>query len=368
MKYFLLGAFSSAFLLYGIALVYGATGSTQYGEIAAHLQGGPAALDSPLLKVGVAMLVVGFGFKVAAVPFHMWAPDVYDGAPTPNSAFMAATVKAAAFAAFLRLFVEALAPAAATWHFALWWLAAATMVVGNLVALAQKNIKRMLAYSSIAHAGYVLVAVIVGVGQGDVTGVTGSGAFLVYLTAYTFATMGAFGVVAALGYRGENRLSIDEYAGLWNVRPGLTLAMTVFMLALLGFPVFGGVGFFAKWYMLQAALRGGAAPQTRLAVVLVLTSVLSAGYYLYVIRVMFTASRADDAPALPEVGRWTQGVIVASVLVILGFGFAPTQLLRAMSRSALQPGTAAAARVEPGAPGTSPMAARAGALDSVVVR
>jgi NADH-quinone oxidoreductase subunit N len=353
LKYFLLGAFSTAFLLYGIALVYGATGATGYAAIAERLADG-ALLDSPLMRIGLALLVVGFGFKVAAVPFHMWAPDVYEGAPTPHAAFMAATVKAAAFAAFLRLFVEAFPAAVTQWHFALWWIAALTMVVGNVVAIAQRNVKRLLAYSSIAHAGYVLVAVVAGAGEGR-AGVTGSGAFLFYLLAYTFATMGAFAVVSALGSRGEARLGIDEYAGIWNDRPGITLAMSVFMLALLGFPVFGGIGFFAKWYLLQAALRGGANPQTRLAVVLVLTSVVSAAYYLSVVRTMFMKPRADDAPALPHVGRLTYGVIVLSAGVILIFGFAPSQLLRAVSRSAL--GSPAA--VAPAAPRADRRAAAA---------
>jgi NADH-quinone oxidoreductase subunit N len=336
LKYFLLGAFSTAFLLYGMALVYGATGATGFARIAAAL-GDEAALGSPLLKAGLALLVVGFGFKVAAAPFHMWAPDAYQGAPTPYTGFMAASVKAAAFAAFLRLFVEAFPAAVAQWHFAVWWLAAITMVLGNLTALAQRNLKRMLAYSSIAHAGYLLIAIVVGVGSGPATGITGSGALLFYLFAYTLATMGAFAVLSALGTAGEGGEDVADYGGLWTVRPGLTLAMSVFMLALLGFPVFGGIGFFAKWYMLQAALRGGAAPQTRLAVVLVVTSVLSAGYYLYVVSVMFMRPRLEGAPPPPRVGALTGAVITASVALILVFGFAPTQVLRAMNRSALAP-------------------------------
>ena len=339
LKYFLLGAFSTAFMLYGMALVYGATGSTNFAGIALDLDA-TGATDSPLLKVGLALLVVGFGFKVAAAPFHMWAPDAYEGASTPHTAFMAATVKAAAFVAFLRLFVEAFPAAVTQWHFAVWWLAAITMVVGNVTALAQRNLKRMLAYSSIAHAGYLLVAVVVGVGSGPATGITGSGALLFYLFAYTLATMGAFAVLSALGTAGDRGVDLADYGGLWTVRPGLTLAMSVFMLALLGFPVFGGIGFFAKWYMLQAALRGGAAPQTRLAVVLVLTSVVSAGYYLYVVSVMFMRPRPEGAPTPPRVGALTNAVVAASVALILVFGFAPTQVLRAMNRSALAPATA----------------------------
>ncbi|AHG90819.1 NAD(P)H-quinone oxidoreductase subunit 2 [Gemmatirosa kalamazoonensis] len=337
LKYFLLGAFSSAFLLYGMALVYGASGATRFDAISAALAN-PATLNSPMLKIGIGLLVVGFGFKVAAAPFHMWAPDAYDGAPTPYTAFMAASVKAAAFAAFLRVFVEALSPAYAMWHAVIWWLAVVTMIVGNVTAIAQRNIKRMLAYSSIAHAGYVLVAVVVGPSVGASQNVvTGPAAFLFYLFAYTLSTMGVFAVVAALSRRGEPALSFDEYNGLFFVRPGLTLAMSACLLALLGFPVFGGVGFWAKWYMIQAALRGGGAPQTLLVVALVTTSVISAAYYLYVITVMFMRPRPDDAPEPPPVGRLTQAVIGATVVLIFVLGFAPTQLLRGASQSTIRP-------------------------------
>jgi NADH-quinone oxidoreductase subunit N len=274
----------------------------------------------------------------------MWAPDVYEGAPTPITAFMAASVKAGAFAGFLRLFVEAFAGAITQWHYAVWTLAAATMFVGNLIAFSQRNLKRLLAYSSIAHAGYALIAVVVGATTaGRAHGVTGSSAFLFYMLAYTLSTMGAFAVVTALGSTGERRLDVEEYSGLWTVRPGLTLAMSVFMLALLGFPVFGGMGFFAKWYLLLAALNGGVAPQTKLAVILVFTSILSAGYYLYVIMTMFMRPRADDAPPLPTVGGLTNAVIGISVALILFFGFAPTQVLRRAIDSALRPPGAAAA-------------------------
>jgi NADH-quinone oxidoreductase subunit N len=341
LKYFLLGAFSTAFLLYGAALVYGATGSTSFAGIAGALAEG--GLAHPLLKPGLALLVVGFGFKVAAAPFHMWAPDAYEGAPTPITSFMAATIKAASLAAFMRIFIEAFGAALGEWHFALWWLAAITMVVGNVVALAQKSLKRMLAYSSIAHAGYLLIAIVVGVGAGPTTGITGSGALLFYLFAYTLSTMGAFAVVSALGTPGDPQLRIEDLGGLWTVRPGLTLAMSTFMLALLGFPVFGGIGFFAKWYMIQAALRGGAAPQTRLAVVLVLTSVISAGYYLYVVAVMFMRPRAAEAAEPRKLGRLTGTVLTVAAALILIFGLAPTQVLRAMNRSALSGALAAPA-------------------------
>ena len=323
-KYFLLGAFSTAFLLYGIALVYGATGETNFASIAANI--GKFQLEhNPLLLVGVALLLVGFGFKVAAAPFHMWAPDVYEGAPTPITAYMAAAVKAAAFAAFFRLWLEAFPSLLTTWHLPVWWLAAVTMVVGNLVALAQRNIKRLLAYSSIAHAGYILVALVVGTRLG-------SSAFMFYLFAYTMATLGAFAVIVALGTRGEDRMGVEEYAGLWTVRPGLAGAMAVFMLALLGFPIFGGIGFFAKWYVLQAALQAPF-PQTRLAVLLVLTSVVSAGYYLYVVMVMFMKPR-NTAASLPEpTGGWTRAVVWGSAAVILIFGLFPDAIVSFTRRS-----------------------------------
>ncbi len=336
LKYFLLGAFSTAFLLYGITLVYGATGSTNFAEIAAQT-GRSAVLASPLFRLGMGLLVVGFGFKVAAVPFHMWAPDAYEGAPTPITGFMAASVKAAAYAGFLRLFIEAFPAAFTEWHLALWWMAAITMVAGNVIALAQRNIKRMLAYSSIAHAGYILIAVTIGAKTGVDVGVTGSSAFIVYLFAYTLSTMGAFAVVTVLAGPGEPYLDMRDYSGLWTVRPGITLAMSVFMFALLGFPVFGGIGFFAKWYMIQAALRGGTEPQVLLAFTLVFTSVLSAGYYLYVVTLMFVAPRKEEVPVPAHPRRFTGGVIVSMAILILIFGFAPTQVLRTASRSMLQP-------------------------------
>ena len=342
LKYFLLGAFSTAFLLYGIALVYGATGSTNLGEIGKHI-GDFVLGDSAMLVVGVSLLLVGFAFKLAAVPFHMWAPDVYEGAPTPITAYMAAAVKAAAFAAFLRVWLEAFPDLYNHWHAAVWWIAAATMVVGNLVALQQRNLKRMLAYSSIGHTGFILVAVAAGTTQS-------AGAFLFYLLAYTLATMGAFALIIALGTSDAPRERIEDYHGLWFARPGLAIAMTVFMLALLGFPIFGGMGFFAKWYVLQAALDAPA-PQTRLSVILVLTTTISAGYYLYVVMVMYMKPRPENAPPLPQIGAVSRAVIFASVLLLLVFGVFPDPVVK-WARGAALVGSSAPASVIP-TPSTS---------------
>src|SRR5687767_10534814 len=335
LKYFLLGAFSTAFLLYGIALVYGATGSTNLSEIGGRISALSLG-DSPMLLVGVALLLVGFAFKMAAAPFHMWAPDVYEGAPTPITGYMAAAVKAAAFAAFFRVWIEGFGHIYVAWHDALWWLAVVTMFVGNLVALQQRNLKRMLAYSSIGHTGFLLVAITSATSQSP-------SAMLFYLFAYTLATMGAFAVIVSLGSGDNPRERVEDYHGLWQEQPSLAIAMTVFMLAMLGFPVFGGMGFFAKWYVLQTAIDA-AAPQVRLAVMLVLATTISAGYYLYVVMVMFMKPRPDMAPPLPRVGGMSRAVILASVVLLLVFGLFPDPVVRwARAGTELTPAMAPAA-------------------------
>ena len=319
LKYFLLGAFSTGFLLYGIALVYGATGSTNLTMISEHIVRYPLANQSMLL-VGVGLLLVGFAFKVAAVPFHMWAPDVYEGAPTPITAYMAAAVKAAAFATFLRVWRESFDLLDFAWLVPLWWIAAATMVYGNVVALAQRNIKRMLAYSSIVHSGYLLVAIAAGTNSG-------SAAFLFYLLAYTLATFGAFAVVCAMSRTGDRDLEITDYEGLWRVRPGLAIGMAVCMLALLGFPVFGGAGFWAKVYVLAAAEATPFRHLVPLTVLLVLASVISAGYYLQVVRVMFMKPRPDGAPEPAPMGGLTRVVLAVSVVLVLLVGLIPSRVV-----------------------------------------
>ena len=320
LKYFLLGAFSTGFLLYGMALIYGATGTTNLTVMAATITARGLAAD-PLLIGGLALLFVGFSFKVAAVPFHMWTPDVYEGAPTPYTAFMAAGVKTAAFAGFARLLLDGLGPAYASWHYAAWVLAAATMIVGNVLALAQTNVKRMLAYSSIAHAGYLLVAI-------TSHSAEGVAAIVFYALAYTLATVGSYAVLSIVSGGIEKRTRLIDLAGLARTRPALATAMTVFMLSLMGFPIAGGMGFFAKWYVLRAALASPA-PQIKLAVILVLASLVSAGYYLNVVATMFMKPPSDEAgPSRAVAARLTGGVVLVATLLLLALGIYPTPAVR----------------------------------------
>ena len=321
LKYFLLGAFATAFLLYGIALVYGATGSTNIQRIAATISS-LGLVSSPLIMIGMAMLVIGFGFKIAAVPFHMWAPDVYDGSPSAITAYMAATVKGAAFASFIRVWLQAFPGMNWWWYPSVFGIAVASMIAGNAIGLAQKNLKRMLAYSSIGHAGYLLVLMAAGTAEA-------TSALVFYLLAYTLATFGAFAGIVSLSQPGRGTVMIDELSGLWKRRPWVALTMGVMMLALLGFPFFGGAGFFAKWYVLQVALHAPV-KQMKLAIVLVLTTVVSAGYYLHVVMMMFMRqpSEGAKAPEPPPSGGMTRTVLVVTTVLILLIGLAPESLVR----------------------------------------
>jgi NADH-quinone oxidoreductase subunit N len=326
LKYFLLGAFSSAFFLYGIALVYGSTGTTQLTLISMAV-GVDGIGASPLLLVGLAMLAVGFAFKVAAVPFHMWTPDAYEGAPAPVTGFMASAVKAAAFAAFLRVFLTAFPGVYDTWDAIAIWLAVATMIAANLIALVQGNVKRMLAYSSIAHAGYLLVAL-------AAASVIGVASFLFYAVAYTLMTMGAFAVLIAVGRRGEERVDLEAYRGLGTVQPGIAAAMTLFLLSLAGLPL--TAGFVGKLYIFRAAVEQGL---VGLAVVLAMASVISYFYYLRVAWYMWFLEPVGAAAtgARPERIVMAPGIrlaIFAAAVGVVLLGVIPGWLLEVSERSA----------------------------------
>jgi NADH-quinone oxidoreductase subunit N len=307
LKYFLLGAFASAFFLYGVALLFGSTGSTHL-QVVANVVGSGIRQGDLMLLAGVALTLVGFAFKVAAIPFHMWTPDAYDGAPTPVTALMSTGVKAAAFASFARVFVVALFGVHDQWAVPVWWLAALTMVVANLVAVTQGSVKRMLAYSSIAHAGYLLVALL----SANRDGVQ---AMLFYLLAYTITTVGAFGIVIANAREGEERVTLDDYAGFGHQHPLLALVFSVFLLSLAGFPL--TAGFLGKLYILRAALDGGLGS---LAVILVLSSAVSYFYYLRVIVVMYMrpAASADQHAGvrLPLPGRVAVTAMAVAVVAM----------------------------------------------------
>lgn len=319
LKYFILGAFASGFLLLGIALLFGASGETllpRIGEVAAK----GTAEQRLLLTVGAALLLVGFGFKVAAAPFHSWAPDVYEGAPTAVTAFMAVAIKAAAFAAFVRVFVDSLSPLAGDWRNALWLLAVLTMTVGNLSALAQRNIKRLLAYSSIAHAGYLLVGMVAG-------GQSGNAAVLFYLVVYTLMTLGAFAVAIALGRRGRPHEDLDDWAGVGLRSPFLGFAMTVFMLSLAGVPPLAG--FMGKFYLFSAALEAG---YVWLTVIAVVNSLVSVYYYVGVLVKMYMAeggAEVEAAAARP----YLFAALIATLAGTFVLGLFPTPWFEIARRS-----------------------------------
>lgn len=321
MKYFVLGAFSSAFFLYGIALIYGATGTTNLGRIMQQFTVDLLAEDG-LVLAGLALMLVGLGFKVSAVPFQFWTPDVYQGAPTPLVAWMASGVKVAGFAGLMRVFMMAFDAYRTDWQPLLLGLAVLTLLVGSVLAVVQTNVKRMLAYSSIAHAGYVLVGVQAAIDQG-------TEAALFYLAAYTFMVAGAFGVVTLVGRTGDGHHNVDDYRGLASARPLLALALTVFLLAQAGVPFTSG--FFAKFYVISAAVDAG---ETGLAIVAMLAAVIAAYLYLRIVVAMYmgdpeTAAETEAAGALAglRVPFGAGLALVLCLIVTLGVGVWPSGLV-----------------------------------------
>ena len=320
MKYFLLGSFATAFFLYGIALVYGVTGSTALGKLA------DADPSSTLLHLGLTLILVGLGFKVAAAPFQVWTPDVYEGAPTPVTALFSAGPKAAAFALLLRIFATVHA-ATTYWFWAFWVLAALTMFVGNLGAVVQSNVKRLLAYSSIAHAGYILVAMasVTTLAADERLGPIGAyAAVLFYLLSYSLVSVGAFTIVSELGGRGERYLTIDDLAGLATRQPFTAATLAIFLLSLLGLPI--TAGFLGKLYIFTAALNSNL---YWLAVLMAINSVIGAYYYFRVIVVMYMHEYKGPLPADAPTGLSATALMVVAVTVIatIYLGLWPNQIL-----------------------------------------
>jgi NADH-quinone oxidoreductase subunit N len=317
-KYFLLGAFSSAFFLYGIAFAFVVSGSTRLDVVGnAIASGGSTTLQ--FLAVG--LLAVGFCFKVSAVPFHMWTPDAYEGAPTVVTAFMSTAVKAAAFGAFVRVFLSALEPLQAQWIPILGAISALTMVVGAVVGVLQNNVKRMLAYSSIAHAGYLLLGIVA-------ANSAGRAAVLFYLLTYAVANLGALGIVALLGTAEHPHDQLRDFAGLWRTRPGLAGLMTVFLLSLGGFPP--TAGFIGKWYIFSAAVQEG---HYWLAIIGVLSSVISVFFYLRIV-VMMYMTEEGAAPARPPISVPAMAALGFAMLATFYLGVLPTRVLDYAAESA----------------------------------
>jgi NADH-quinone oxidoreductase subunit N len=335
MKYFLLSSFASAFLLYGLALVYGATGRTQFAEVQSFLQAhtGP----STLLFIGIGLLTVGFAFKISAVPFQAWTPDVYEGAPAPVTAFMSVGTKAAAIIAFARVFTIVLAPIHAAWMPAIWALTILTIVGGNILAVVQTNVKRMLAYSSIAHAGYLLIGIVAG-SNATVPGL-GMSAILFYLLCYTFLNIGAFGVISVLEKMDNSGTGAADLRGLWRRQPVLAGLLAFFLFSLAGFPPMAG--FAAKYYIFYAALASG---HPELLIIGVLASILGMYYYLRPIASMFM-EREEAVPATPA--RVVSGSLPTT-------GKRATSRPSAASRSG-SPATAVATRAIPATPRKTPL-------------
>ena len=322
-KYFLLGAFATGFVVYGITLIFGATGATSLGGILAAI--GAGTFTRYLLLIGAGLLLVGFGFKVAAVPFHMWTPDVYQGAPTSVTGFMSVGAKAAGFAALLRIFVTVLPSLNADLVPVLWGLAALTMFAGNIIAISQTNIKRMLAYSSIAHAGYILMAFVT-FGNPRTSGDAVASA-LFYLVTYAITSFGAWSVVIALEQPDGRGLNIEDFAGLGRRKPALAVAMTIFMLSLTGMPP--TLGLIGKLYLFRTVIEGGF---IGLAIIGVLTSLISAYYYLRVVVVMWMREGEPQVESEPWLDLTTAATAIATVVL----SFLPAALFALASGAVLK--------------------------------
>jgi NADH-quinone oxidoreductase subunit N len=312
-KYFLLGGFSSAFFLYGVAFAFALSGSTRIVDIGTALSAQATGTPSTLALLAVGLMAVGFSFKVSAVPFHMWTPDAYEGAPTIVTAFMSTGVKAAAFAAFARVFLSPLEPLQAHWIPMLSAIAAVTMIVGTVVGVVQTNVKRMLAYSSIAHAGYLLLGIISANRDGKAS-------LLFYLLAYAVTNIGALGIVALLGTAQEQHDELRDFAGLWRSRPALAGLMTIFLLSLGGIPP--TAGFIGKWYIFSAAVQEG---HYWLAIIGVLSSVVSVFFYLRIVVMMYMTEGAEIPR--PRVPVAAMAGLTFAVVVVFYLGILPTRVI-----------------------------------------
>jgi NADH-quinone oxidoreductase subunit N len=310
-KYFLLGAFSSAFFLYGIAFAFTIAGSTRLDQVGTAIASGP---NATLALLAVGLLAVGFAFKVSAVPFHMWTPDAYEGAPTVVTAFMSTGVKAAAFAAFVRVFLSTLEPMQSQWVPVLSAISAVTMIAGTVIGVLQTNVKRMLAYSSIAHAGYLILGIVA-------ANSSGKAAVLFYLLAYAVANLGALGIVALLGTPEHEHDQLRDFAGLWRTRPGLAGLMTVFLLSLGGFPPLAG--FIGKWYIFSAAVQEG---HYTLAIIGVLSSVVSVFFYLRIV-VMMYMTEEGAAPVRPAISWPAAAGLAVATFATFYLGILPTRVI-----------------------------------------
>ena len=313
-KYFLLGAFATGFLLYGMALIYGATGSIRLDEIALSIKNNHIS-HRLMFFFGMGLLIVGFGFKVASVPFHIWTPDVYEGAPTTITAFMSIAAKAAGFAALLRIFGSSFELIQVDWSSLLWVLSAITMTLGNIVAISQTNIKRMLAYSSIAHTGYLLIGVVSANNLGN-------SSILFYMLAFTFMNIGAFTVVISLGKRGEENVFIENYTGLGFRKPLLAGAMALFMFSLAGIPP--TAGFIGKFYIFSASIKAG---YIWLAIFGVINSLISVYYYLRIVVLMYMKESVGEIEKLSPSIHITIALVITSI-GILHLGLLPSFILR----------------------------------------